>query len=202
MTGHPLDDSRRCTAKSKQSGERCKRAAIVGGTVCAMHGGKSPVVAAAAERRVVEQQARRVLGAVWDPDAAPVTDPIAALRALSGRLEHAADVLGGMLGGDQEPCGACGRADVDLDSPPAVAWTRVLRELRQALEGMARLGIEERQIQLEQERAQLVVGAFLAALEVVQLVPADRDLAVGTFLDRLGGLMPPGLPPAGGGEAA
>ena len=36
-----MDDSRRCTATSKQSGERCKRAASRGRTVCAMHGGKS-----------------------------------------------------------------------------------------------------------------------------------------------------------------
>ena len=31
-----------CTAKSKQSGKRCERAAMHGSTVCYMHGGKSP----------------------------------------------------------------------------------------------------------------------------------------------------------------
>lgn len=31
-----------CTAKSKQSGQRCKRHAVAGGTVCSIHGGKSP----------------------------------------------------------------------------------------------------------------------------------------------------------------
>lgn len=31
-----------CTAKSKQSGERCKRAASRGYTVCSIHGGKTP----------------------------------------------------------------------------------------------------------------------------------------------------------------
>lgn len=31
-----------CTAKSKQSGEQCKRSAAIGRSVCAMHGGKSP----------------------------------------------------------------------------------------------------------------------------------------------------------------
>lgn len=189
MTGDPLED-RQCTATSKRSRERCKRAAILGGTVCAMHGGKSPAVRAAAGQRLVEQQARRVMGAVWDPDAAPITDPVGALQQLSGRLERAADVLGSMLGGDQEPCDACGHADVDLDSPPAVAWARVLKELRQSLEGMARLGIEERQIQLEQQRAEVIVSAFRAALEVIQLVPADRDLLVATFLDRLAPVIP------------
>ncbi len=32
----------RCTAKSKQSGERCKRHAVPGRNVCAIHGGKTP----------------------------------------------------------------------------------------------------------------------------------------------------------------
>jgi hypothetical protein len=45
-------ERRQCTATSKQSRERCKRVAIAGGTVCVMHGGKSPVVAAAAARRL------------------------------------------------------------------------------------------------------------------------------------------------------
>jgi hypothetical protein len=31
-----------CKAKSKRSGERCKRAAAIGREVCSMHGGKSP----------------------------------------------------------------------------------------------------------------------------------------------------------------
>jgi len=36
-----MDEAKRCTAKSKQSGERCKRAATPGKTVCAFHGGRS-----------------------------------------------------------------------------------------------------------------------------------------------------------------
>ena len=33
-----------CTATSKQSGQRCKRRPIPGGTVCVMHGGGTPRV--------------------------------------------------------------------------------------------------------------------------------------------------------------
>lgn len=36
-----IDDARRCTAKSKQSGERCKRPAAAGKRVCYMHGAKA-----------------------------------------------------------------------------------------------------------------------------------------------------------------
>jgi xanthine/CO dehydrogenase XdhC/CoxF family maturation factor len=45
-------DDRRCTAKSKQSGIRCKRAAILGGRVCHIHGGNIPHVRQAAEERL------------------------------------------------------------------------------------------------------------------------------------------------------
>ena len=44
--------NRQCTAKSKRSGERCRRAAIRGGSVCMMHGGKSPQVLATARQRL------------------------------------------------------------------------------------------------------------------------------------------------------
>jgi hypothetical protein len=34
-------EHRRCTAKARRSGRRCKRAAIAGGTVCPAHGGSA-----------------------------------------------------------------------------------------------------------------------------------------------------------------
>ena len=48
------------------------------------------------------------------------------------------------------------------------------------------MGIAERHVELEQERASLVTAAFRAALGVLSLLPADRDLAVRTFLSSLG----------------
>lgn len=50
--------ARRCSARSKRSGEGCKRAPIAGGTVCTMHGGAAPQVRAAAQRRLQDQAAR------------------------------------------------------------------------------------------------------------------------------------------------
>src|SRR5690242_5034597 len=41
-----------CTAKSVRNQKQCRRAAILGGTVCIMHGGKAPQVIAAAQRRL------------------------------------------------------------------------------------------------------------------------------------------------------
>lgn len=42
----------RCQGTSKQSGARCKRRPIPGGTVCVMHGGKTPSVQARARQRL------------------------------------------------------------------------------------------------------------------------------------------------------
>ncbi|WP_248582580.1 hypothetical protein [Nocardioides sp. InS609-2] len=48
------------------------------------------------------------------------------------------------------------------------------------------MGIAEQHIQLEQDKAQLVTSAFMAALAVVVLVPGDRDLMLRAFLEGLG----------------
>lgn len=55
----PPKDERRCTAKTYASGykERCKKAAILGGTVCQTHGGGAKQVKAAAAARLEEQRA-------------------------------------------------------------------------------------------------------------------------------------------------
>ena len=60
---------RRCTARSKRSGQRCKRRPIPGGTVCRMHGGAAPQVKLAAKDR---------LAALVDP----------AIDALQRALDH------------------------------------------------------------------------------------------------------------------
>lgn len=171
----PFRDShpRRCTARTR-SGGRCRSYAVEGMRVCRMHGGSSPQARRAAERRKAEAEATALLELIWDPHAAPVVDPVSALQALAGRLQHAANVLGARLN------------TADLDSATGLAWARVLRELRQSLEGMEKLDLAGKQVQLEQAKASIVVAAFRQVLEVLQLVPADRDRAIRVFLRGLG----------------
>lgn len=56
--------ARRCTAH-KKTGQRCRRWAIRGGTVCTHHGGNTPAVKAKARRRLedaADQLAKQLLG--------------------------------------------------------------------------------------------------------------------------------------------
>jgi hypothetical protein len=180
-----LLESRRCTAKSKRSQERCRRAAVIGGTVCAMHGGKAPQVKAAAEQRDLEAKAEAEVRSLWVglDKATPVKDPVASLERLAGALEQAADVVGAKVNNLGHLASGTGLTGMRGE---VVLLERLLGQLRQVLDAMARLGIAERHVELEQERAQLVTAAFLAALASITLLPADRDLMLRTFLQGLG----------------
>ena len=85
-----MDDSRRCTAKSTRSHERCKKAAIKGGTVCATHGGSAPQVKNSAMQRLLDAAdpaAARLVQLVSSKDE---RIGLAAARDLLDRLGHKA----------------------------------------------------------------------------------------------------------------
>lgn len=101
----------------------------------------------------------------------------------------------------QQPAAEIRELEADrLDRLLVAVWARALRGDLAAVDRVIRLmerrsrllgldhadGIAERQIELEEGKAQLVVQAFLAALGAINPVPADRDLALRTFLQGLG----------------
>jgi len=49
-----MDDSRRCTAKAHGHGGQCKKAAILGASVCRAHGGAAPQVKRKAAERLAD----------------------------------------------------------------------------------------------------------------------------------------------------
>lgn len=180
-----LMEGRRCTATAKGTGERCRRSAVIGGTVCPMHGGSAPQVRAKAEQRVLEEQASVEVRKVWAGlgSAPEIKDPVGSLARLAGALEQAVDVVGEKV---NDLGSVAAGTSMQALRGEAVLLERLLGQLRQTLDAMARLGIAEKHVELEAERAQLVTSAFMSALGAVVLLPADRDVMLRAFLSGLG----------------
>lgn len=135
-----------------------------------MHGGKIPVVVAAAERRLAAQEAEGVIRDLWTQMdlATPVTDPVGAMQRLAGSLQELVDETGLRMDGAE------GRA----------LFVQSVAQLRPLLVDMQRLGLAEREVDLEQARAQRVTDALAAALD--DLEPAARDTVLNRFLVGIG----------------
>lgn len=56
-----VDDSIRCTAKSKQTGERCRAARVPGATVCHWHGGKGGRLRKKIERTREQEEMQKTI---------------------------------------------------------------------------------------------------------------------------------------------
>lgn len=94
---HPLDSREvrtsfatgsQCTARSKRTGDRCKRPAMLGGNVCRAHGGAAPQTRAKALRRLEQASdvlVQRLLSFAVDGD---VADNVA-LAAIRDALDRA-----------------------------------------------------------------------------------------------------------------
>jgi hypothetical protein len=133
----------------------------------------------------VEAAAEAEIRQLWPGlvDAKAVTDPVDLLARTAGVLEEMAETIGERVNGLKGRVGA-GEHLTQLRAE-VVLLDRILDKLLRASEGMARLGIAEKHVQLESERARMVTAAFMAALEVGQLVPETRSLMIERFLERL-----------------
>jgi hypothetical protein len=177
-----------CTAH-RSDGQPCRNLAARGQDVCRFHGGATPQAKAAAEQRTADAEAEKAIAKLWPglASATPIKDPVDQMERLAGALTQMLDVVGAKVNGIDHYATGTGMAGLRGE---LTLLDRVTGHLRQLLADMARLGIAERHVELEQERAQLVTAAFRAALLVladrVTLLPADRDLVIRTFLEQLG----------------
>ena len=197
-----LMEDRRCTAKSKRSGERCKRSAILGGNVCTSHGGRTPVVKAAAERRLAMRKAvggLRALG--YDPDAGNLDPAEQLLRLVSDKarevawLRHMVDQVA--AGGDQDDhlrnplvwgvtshqtgVGPMGPVDVESKGADLNVWVKWLHAAEDALARYAtaalKAGVQQRQLEIQEALALQFVGAIHTIIGALQLTAAQQQTA-------------------------
>lgn len=171
MTTNLLDE-RQCTAKSKRSGVRCRRAAIVGGRVCSFHGGNAPQVRAAAAGREVEARAEF---AVRNLEGTPVTDPVGQLLRIAGAIVE----LERFLRAEAERL-----STIETWSPTAGeeiratlrAYERALDRSARVLAEINRLGLEDRAQRLRAAEVGLLGGVLERALARLGLSAAQWEL--------------------------
>lgn len=154
--------AQQCTAMSKQTGQRCKRAVTPGRTVCHYHGGATPRGVALPQfktgrysKALPDRLAARYEEAASDPNLLALREDIA---LLDSRLE---DVL------KRADTGEAGRL-----------WSR-LRELKGCVaEAQSRGDVAEREARLAEMLAVIDEGAADWAIwaEVLKLLEARRKL--------------------------
>lgn len=192
-----------CKAKAKSTGNQCGNLAIIGGTVCRIHGGSAAHVKAKAAERVTEHKARGELGkldSLLGP-AEPVENPLLELQSLAGEAKRwkelmSARVAGLTSVGYQGPTGEQVKAEVAL-------LERAMDRMVHVLGIIAKLNIDERLMRIDQEQAQRMSTTLIEALDAVLgwlgLTSEHFDEARGIVAKRIGaatrGENPPPLPP-------
>lgn len=198
MTGNLLGCERcgkpheRCAGHSKRSGGPCGMWPLRGQRVCKIHGGGSPQALAAAETRMAEAAAQAVVEKqLWSgvDKAVAVSDPVQALSLLAGALLD-------MVNSDSDLTRRINElktleAGDSLSQVRGVLllWDKVVGHSRGLLTDLARLGLAERGVRLEEGRAGLVVSAVQVGLDAVELSPDQRRVFTEAFL----GVLRPGL---------
>lgn len=187
MSGEPMERAQ-CTAKSKQSGERCRKSPVPGLSVCGMHGGKSPAAVVKAAENLQAAAADTEIRKLWVglDQAVAVTDPVDSMARLAGGLEQLLDKVGEKV--NEISNLAAGESMAQIRGE-LVLLERVAALLARLLDSMARLGIAERQVQLQADQAELISAAFRGALGAVAsslLTPGDKDLMLRAFLTGIG----------------
>lgn len=148
MTASKALPATRCIARTHRTGQRCKKLAVTGATVCWTHGGAAPQVRAAAAARVslAEAMARE--------------DRRSPVEILADTL-HAADVLLKT---------ALKAADGQMITPEQLAAVvGHLERAEQFARAVIGLGIEERRTQLAEAQGQLLFDVFSRVLGALDL---------------------------------
>lgn len=191
MTAHPMPCERcgqphaRCSAHTR-AGKPCGQKPMLGQRVCRMHGGSAPQSIAAAEERVLAEGADAAVRKLWGglEQATPVKDPVASMERLAGALEQLVDEAGRRVSELQHVAGG---KDLTQLRAEVTLLERALGHLRGLLVDMARLGIAERHVELQQAQAEQVVGAVRVGLDALpELLPEQRSRFLGAFLGALG----------------
>jgi len=169
-----MDEARQCRATSKRSGARCRRAAIVGGRVCSVHGGKAPAVKAKALQRVAAAEAESFVAQQVDIRG-PLTlgDVYRELLRTAALAVEWRNILESKVAElNAWRYEAFGPGTEQLRSEVAL-FERAMDRTAKVLELIARLDIDARAKALDEHQGQLVATAMQRILNALDLTPAQ-----------------------------
>ena len=181
---------RRCKARSKGSGEQCKRSPVAGADVCLAHGGAAPQVRAKAAERLLTT---RIRGELAKAEITPITDPAAAYADLAGEqwafkelARQQIEVLEAWHSWS-EGAGEQIKATVQV-------YTAALAQMQKTLADMLRIGLsaealraaKERPSREQAEALQRVIDGLLGGLDLSAEQRARVPAALADVLTREG----------------
>lgn len=187
--GQTINGKIRCGAKKKDLNP-CHAPPIEGGTRCGNHGGAAKHVKAKAQERVIEANARGILGRI-DPNG-PRENPVEMLlNLIHGKgaevtwLRQKVQALGDdelTWGVVQHDTGVGPEGPIDKQTYKAEAsiWWKLLREAENQLANWIAMalkaGVEERRVRIAETQGSLVAGAIRQILDGLNLSSTQASL--------------------------
>lgn len=174
-------DKPKCDANAKRS-TKCQLPAGWGTPhpgigCCKLHGGCTPNQVKAAERKDLEQKARKAFGRLADVSA-PIDDPLTALAHLAGHAVAWMEFLGDRIA-ELERLAYSGEAGEQITGE-IVLFERALDRCNTVLGTMARLNIDQRLAKISEQQLEIVTAAIVASLSELGLsVEQQREARAG-----------------------
>jgi hypothetical protein len=196
----PPREEKRCIGTNKESGERCRKGHGPGGKVCEVHGGATDQNRLAAALRVAEGD---LMALAADLVGTPVDNPLVELGKIAGRVRAWMEMLEGRVSAllvgetatreDEDDEGSAGHRD-DIRYPHRAGeqmraevqlYERAMSQLGSLLTSIARLDIDRRLVQIEQDKVELVAKAVDAAIREAGLSGEQATVAKGAVVRHL-----------------
>lgn len=172
-------DDKRCTALSRNTGERCGQWAMKGQSKCRYHGGKSPNALRKVKERQVEKKILTELErkALTGKATQGNTDPLGELQKLTAELVHMKDQLtqrvndlGDKLASYTAEGAETVKVEIDI-------YLKVIDKLTKTLDIALKHDIEGKKLSLETAKAELVAACLTRVLTALDLPKATSDRA-------------------------
>ena len=181
----PRPNAERCTGTCKESGERCRKRRIDGGTVCDLHGGSAGQVKKAAKKRADTQEARRIVETYGLPITVSPQDAILAeVHRTAGHVAWLADQVRDLSrdeliwGTTKIVIGGREEGETQEAAPHAllVLYKDERAHLVRVCAAALRAGIEERQVKLAEQQGALLVDLIKGILDDLKLTPEQKAM--------------------------